>query len=140
MKRVFLVSCVSKKKTASARAAEMYVSSLFLKERNRIEKTGCPWFILSAKYGLLDPDKIIEPYNVSLNTMSAKERRAWAEKVRQQMESQLPNADKIVIFAGATYRRYLLPYLERRFPNVEIPMQRLKIGQQLQWLDHAPEI
>lgn len=27
------------------------------------------WAILSAKHGLIDPDKVIEPYDVTLSTM-----------------------------------------------------------------------
>jgi len=34
-------------------------------------------FILSAKYGLVPEDMIIEPYNETLKDKSTQERRAW---------------------------------------------------------------
>ena len=35
-------------------------------------------YILSAKYGLLEEDEVIEPYNVYLKDMNVAERRQWA--------------------------------------------------------------
>jgi hypothetical protein len=58
----YLVSCVSKKGAAAASAKNLYVSEWFLRVRRYVEATGCPWFILSAKYGLIDPNQIIAPY------------------------------------------------------------------------------
>jgi cytoplasmic iron level regulating protein YaaA (DUF328/UPF0246 family) len=45
--------------------------------------------ILSAKYGLLFPDEIIDPYNLTLNDMSSEEVKVWSEKVFKQMASKL---------------------------------------------------
>jgi hypothetical protein len=39
-----------------------------------------------------------------------------------------------VVLAGARYREFLLDYLKARFATVELPMEGLKIGKQLQWL------
>jgi hypothetical protein len=38
--------------------------------------------------------------------------------------------DQFTFLAGDKYRKYLLPELE----HIKIPMQGLKIGEQLQWL------
>jgi hypothetical protein len=46
-----------------------------------VESAGGPWFILSAKYGLVDPGQVIEPYEMTLNRMGRRERQAWAERV-----------------------------------------------------------
>ena len=136
MKRVFLVSCVGKKEKSPHRAAELYISDWFLKARKLVEASTCPWFILSAEHGLLAPDEVIEPYDQTLNKMPSGERRAWAEKVKQQMDDKLPAADEIVVFAGEKYREHLMSYLEERF-SVTVPMEGLGIGKQLQWLDNA---
>ncbi len=40
-----------------------------------MERTGAPWFILSAEYGLLSPETEIAPYERTLNTMSVSDRR-----------------------------------------------------------------
>ena len=137
MKCVFLVPCVKTKRKSPHPAAELYVSDLFQKARKLVEATGYPWFILSAKHRLLAPDKVIEPYEKTLNEMSTRERIAWAEEVKQQMDSRLPNADAVVVLAGQKYREYLMPYLKKRFTNVTVPMKGLGIGQQLKWLKKA---
>jgi cytoplasmic iron level regulating protein YaaA (DUF328/UPF0246 family) len=88
-------------------------------------------FVLSAKYGLVRLDEEIEPYNVTLNTMSARERSQWATKVIEQMREHcdLEN-DHFVILAGEKYRQDLLPHLR----SYEVPLAGLPIGKKLQFL------
>ncbi|MYC31617.1 MAG: hypothetical protein F4X64_00375 [Chloroflexi bacterium] len=132
--RVYLVSCVSQKTPYPNRAGDLYVSPLFRKARAYVLKSGSPWFILSAEHGLVHPDDVLDPYEKTLNNMRAAERRAWAEKVQYQMETMLPDADEIVLFAGQRYREYIESWLRRRFASVQVPMRGLQIGKQLQWL------
>ena len=140
MNPVFLVSCVAGKRSKAAAAADLYTSAWFVKARAFVEATGDPWFILSAEHGLLGPEKVIEPYERTLNTMSAADRRSWAQKVREQMEENLPDVGEVVVLAGNRYRENLMPYLRRRFPKVTVPMEGLTIGRQLNWLDNAAAI
>jgi hypothetical protein len=102
-----------------------------------VKNTAESWFILSAQHGLISPETVIAPYNKTLNAMGAAELQAWAERVRRQMESQLPDADEIVILAGQRYRENLLPWLRQNFSKVSVPMEGLRIGRQLSWLNHA---
>jgi cytoplasmic iron level regulating protein YaaA (DUF328/UPF0246 family) len=77
-------------------------------------------YILSAKYGLLDLETEIDPYNHSLNTMSAGERRNWADRVLQQLQQVASLKDDHFIFlAGINYRKYLLPHLK----SYEVPLE-----------------
>lgn len=133
---VYLVSCVAKKLAAPAPAKDLYVSEWFLRARRYVESTGCPWFILSPKYGLVAPDQVLLPYEQTLKTIGVAERRMWARHVQAQMDTQLPPCQHIVIFAGMRYREFLLPYFEQRSLQVEIPMEGLTIGKQLSWFGH----
>lgn len=54
-----------------------------------MESTGQPWYILSARYGLLDPDTKVAPYERALNELSVSERQAWAERVFQRLSPTL---------------------------------------------------
>lgn len=108
--------------------------------RSLVEKTGQPWFILSAKFGLVSPDTVIPPYEKTLNTMGVADRRAWADNVRKQMDEVLPDADKVVVLAGVRYRENLMAYLRARFPEISIPMEGLQIGRQLSWMKNAEAI
>lgn len=129
----YLVSCVGKKRSTALPAKDVYASEWFFRARAHVERTGCQWFILSAKYGLLDPSEVIRPYELTLNDMPRVERQAWADRVKAQMMQALPPAGRCVILAGQRYREFLAPYLSSRF-SLDVPMQGLAIGQQLQWL------
>ena len=113
---------------------DLYTSAWFRKTRACVEKTGCPWRILSAKYGLVHPEKEIWPYEKTLNTMRVKERRAWAERVLASLGPCLNGVDTVVFFAGRRYREFLEPELRKRGLAVRVPMRGLRQGQQLAWL------
>ena len=130
---LYLVSCVSEKRTNAAPAKDLYQSDWFVKARAFVEAKGGRWFILSAEYGLVSPDQVLDPYEKTLNTMGVAERRNWAKKVEQQLDKLLPPADRIVVLAGERYREFLMPYLSSH-ATVEVPMKGLRIGEQLSWL------
>jgi hypothetical protein len=137
LKSVYLVSCVSKKRATPAEARDLYSSDWFLKARDYVESTRCPWFILSAEHGLVPPKRILAPYERTLNTMRKPDREAWAAGVKAEMEKLLPAADRIVLLAGVRYREFLMDYLRQRAKTVEVPMEGLSIGRQLQYLTKA---
>lgn len=131
---IILISCVSEKRSSPSPAKDLYISSWFLKARRYAEQTGARWFILSAEYGLVPPDQVIAPYDRTLNTMSVPERRRWADHVGNQLSSQVPEAKHIIFLAGARYREFLAERLQREGVAVEVPMEGLRIGEQLSWL------
>lgn len=135
MKRIVLISCVSVKKDGTHKAKDLYDSPWFKKGRACIELTGDKWFIVSAKYHLLDPEKEIDKYDVTLKTMKKPERKAWAEKVLNDLLPMLEPGDEIVFLAGDVYREFLLEPLEKAGIKYSIPMQGLGIGRQLEWFD-----
>ncbi len=131
--KLYLVSCVSEKRSAPCAARDLYVSSLFRKARVFVEAQHAPWFILSAEHGLVHPDTVIAPYDRTLKGMPAADRRAWARKVLGSLEIQLASVDEVVFLAGQRYREFLEGELRSRV-RVEVPMAGLTIGRQLQWL------
>ena len=100
-----------------------------------VEKMGCSWRILSAKYYLVHPGEEIRPYEKTLNTIRVKERRAWADRVLAELEPCLVGVDTVVFLAGKPYREFLEPSLRQRGLQVRVPMRGLRLGQQLAWLD-----
>ena len=54
LRTVYLISCVSKKRSTPAQARDLsYISDWFLKARDYVESTRSPWFIFSAEHGLV---------------------------------------------------------------------------------------
>lgn len=136
MQTITLVSCVSKKRTIPLPAQDLYLSDWFLKASTYAKKVGDKWFILSAKYGLLAPDKVIEPYNVTLKTMPVHSRRSWAGRVIQDLKPILSSGDMVIFLAGDAYRENLITPIQIIGCQISIPMQGLRIGEQMQWLNH----
>jgi len=132
VKTVVLISCVSKKLDQKARAKDLYISPLFRKNMAyALKLQPDAIYILSAKYGLLKPDDEIEPYDLTLNTMRAKERKEWADGVLKKLgEVEDIENSNFVFLAGANYRKYLVEHM----PRYEVPMEGLQIGKQLQFL------
>lgn len=132
MNKIILISCVSKKLSHNAGAKDLYISPLF-KMNLAFARSLHPnkIFILSAKYGLVDLEQELEPYEQTLNTMSSHEIKNWAEKVKEQMSEKINfENDEVVFLAGEKYRKYLLPL----FRKVSVPLKGLSIGKQLQYL------
>ena len=133
-KTVALVACVSKKRSTPSPARDLYISDWFLKASIYARHAADEWYILSAKYGLIRPDAMIEPYDETLNTMPIAARRAWAKKVLYALRERLESGDIVIILAGTKYREHLVAPIREMGCDVEIPMEGLRIGEQLSWL------
>ena len=130
---IVLVSCVKTKQDRRCRAGDMYTSALFQKMMAYAQSLKPKRiFILSAKYGLLSPDDMIEPYEQTLKTMKTAERRAWAQGVMSALRQTGDlDADTFVFLAGDAYRQNLVPHIK----HYTVPMEGLAFGKQLQWLE-----
>ena len=135
MKKIVLISCVSKKRQQRTKASDLYISSWFklALQFARKQKSDAV-FILSALHGLLDLDTEISPYEITLNKMSSAQRKEWANRVIAQLKRKVDlKKDHFVILAGQQYRENLIPHIR----HYEIPLEGLRIGEQLQLLKRS---
>ena len=132
MKRIILISCVKTKLDHPAKAEDLFISDLFVKNLTFARKLKPDYiFILSAKYGLLKLNDRIAPYEKTLNQMPIYERRAWASGVVSELNKYANlNQDEFIILAGEKYREFLLPHMR----NYRIPFEGLSFGNQLKAL------
>lgn len=138
MKNVCLIACASTKLTIPAPAKSLYQSALFSKSiRWMLKQDFDGWFILSAMHELVPPDTILEPYNLTLKNMDASQKKQWSAKVLNSLLHVLEDSASITFLAGTDYRKYLIPLLVERQYKVYIPMEGMRIGEQLQWLTEA---
>ena len=109
----------------------MYLESQLFKKATQYicQQDYDDWFILSAKYGLLNKDSMIEPYDITLNKMNSLERKEWAKEVFDQVLKLTPK--QIDFYAGKKYREYLIPLLEQRDIVCQVPLEGKGIGEQL---------
>ena len=131
---VFLISCVKTKRNSACPAEDLYASDWFRSARAYVESRGAIWLILSAEYGLVNPGKVIAPYEKTLKTMSVAERRRWAESVAASFQVAAPSARRVVFLAGASYREFLVPLLAKQGLRTEAPLSTMRQGEQLSWL------
>lgn len=136
-RHIVLIACGKKKAVEACPARELYQGDLFKKSfRYALSLEPTAIRILSAKHHVVDPDDELEPYDLTLNGMSADEIRAWAKVVLRQLSREFDlELDRFTILAGASYRRYLVG----RLANFDVPLKGLGIGKQLQFLNrHTP--
>lgn len=133
--RVLLLGCVSEKGLAAVVARDLYVSKLFRLRRAYAEVVGVPWFILSAKHGLVRPDEVLAPYDMRLSNLSAANRRAWGSQVVAQLVAATgPLLGRVFEFhAGSHYVEAVRPHLERLGAALAWPLEGLRLGEQLHW-------
>ena len=132
MAKIVLISCVAKKLNIRSKAKDLYISPLF-KMNMKYAKSLNPdnVFILSAKYGLLNLDDKINPYNETLNKKPASEIKEWSNMVLESLKREVDiDNDEFIFLAGAKYRKYLIPHLRK----YSVPLKGLTIGKQLKYL------
>jgi len=133
--KIALVSCTKLKADHPCKAREMYQeSTLFKKALKYIEQKdyeGC--YILSAKYGFLQLNQVIEPYDLTLNKMTVAERKNWADLVTQQLENLQLQITQVDFYAGAKYREFIIPKLLEKGINFTVPLEGKGIGEQLKF-------
>ncbi len=134
--KIYLISCVKQKKTGQHIANELYISPLFKKMLIHARNNGDKYYILSAKYGLLDAHMKISEYEESLNSKKEIEKKEWADNVFEDIKQNISTNDDIFILGGKNYYYYLEQHLLNNNYNVSIPMKGLSIGRMLQWLNN----
>lgn len=135
--RIALVGCVKSKRPGTHPARDLYISPLFTKRRAYVEAAGLPWWVLSAKHGLVAPNLPIHHYDQTLNRMGIAERRAWGERVLDQLRRELGDLGRytVEIHAGSRYVDAIAPGLAEAGARIVVPTAHLGLGQQLAFYD-----
>ena len=118
--KIALLGCCKKKQgkdnhTKLFKAQDIYLGNSFGKSKNiGVKMYNCDdYYILSAKHHLLDKNEMISYYDKTLNKMSVKERKDWANIVLKELGDKFDLAkDEFYIFAGGNYYKYLVDHLE----------------------------
>lgn len=135
MRTIALISCGKSKRRESAPAHQLYTGALFQKSLAYARHMKADEiYVLSALHGLLELTQDIAPYEKTLNGMPYGEVAQWTDRVLVQLRARTNLAtDRFVILAGKTYRSRLVPHLT----NVELPLDGLRLGEQLRFLKAA---
>jgi hypothetical protein len=121
--RVVLVASSGVHGPAPVPVAALFRSPGFASARAHAERSGLPWFVLSAKHGLLDPDDVVSPYDVQIDERSASYRAAWAEWVVAQLSERVAlDGVTVEVHGGVDFAQPLRQPLSRRGAALDLPL------------------
>jgi hypothetical protein len=143
--RIALIGCSKKKNkvgvTGYCAARDLYAGELFKKRVATVEAKGLPWYVLSAKSGLLSPTVQVRTYDYTFAQMTELERAEWHVGVANQLFTELfytfgdPKLSTVTIefHCGSNYCEPLATILGMFGIKSEKPVAGLGIGQQLKF-------
>ncbi|MFU1780203.1 DUF6884 domain-containing protein [Haloarcula japonica] len=141
-----LVGCGASKKDGTHPAKELYDSTYFEKKRDFAEQLADEWFIISAKYGVLDPDREIADYDVSIDDVPVD---GWIKRVDAYLRNEVDfqPEDEVYVLLGKKYLEAeddngesLRDRLDSYDVQVRYPFDETSgIGEQNQWLNKCVE-
>lgn len=135
MSKIVLLMCGLKKKQTRTTAKDMYTSDRFRKSLEYAFKLtdSRNVYILSAQYGLLELETVIDNYDKSLYSFSHEEKTLWAKKVLNQLKIKTNIENDIYVFlTDDDYNEYLVPLLK----NIDLPLKGLGPNQHKEWFIH----
>jgi len=115
--RFAVIACTKAKRSHPAKAVDLYSASpLFRKSREQADGDGLPVLVLSTKYGLIDGQLVIAPYERTFETMTPQDRRDWDALVDAQVDHFCVDRQisEVVFLAGTSYREAVRSRFEGR--------------------------
>lgn len=97
-----VIPCGAAKQSVPAPAKALYTGAYFRSCRRAAEalKPSLGWLILSAKYGLVRPDTMLNPYNLTLGQAGAV---TGADLARQAQALGVAALSPVMVLAGSRY-------------------------------------
>lgn len=133
--RVVIAQCTDMKRDEPCPARRMYDPSKYFVKQAQYGERADEWWIQSAKYGLVHPDRIIKPYN--LHASDLEDAHEWGWNIACRLFRLYNPATTIEILGGAAYADPLKPHLELFGFEVREPLHGLRIGDRMSQLNRA---
>jgi len=140
-----IVGCGKQKRDHPTEARDLYTSTYFGAKRTYAEAVGDWWHILSAKHGIIPPDYVIDPYDVTVSDLTDDE---WCDRVAARLPDDVVDrfarVDRVEVLAGRAYVDPIRDLLADRIDaDVVYPFEDAGlggIGAQMKWCrDRATE-
>lgn len=128
---VLIVGC-GKAKLSGVHPAEcLYVGGLFKAASRYAKLSGRPWYILSAKYGLIPPNKVIHSYDTRLTDLNEDSLQRWKCMVKQQWDELIGDHAPVVMLVSKDYE-----VASDHVPQASVvyPLRGLGLGSRIRWL------
>jgi hypothetical protein len=121
--RVVLVGSSGAVAETPGAAGGLFLSDGFARAREHAVHSRLPWFVLSARHGLLDPGDVVSPFGIQIDDQPAAYRSAWGEWVVVQLADRVQLDGVVVeVHGGVDFAQPLRQPLARRGAALEIPL------------------
>jgi hypothetical protein len=122
-RRVVLIGSSGEMASSPLPAGELFASAGFARAREYAVRFGHPWFVLSAKHGLLDAGDVVGPFDLQFGDQPVTYRTAWGEWVAAQLADRVRLQDVVVeVHGGVDFAQPLRKPLARRGAALELPL------------------
>ncbi len=98
-KTVLITACGNRKESKPTVAGRLYKSSRIRYLYRKSKELNIPFYILSAKYGLVNGDEVIEPYNQIMDEKQCL-------KLEGKIEEVLKDFEIIIYYRGGARKEY----------------------------------
>jgi hypothetical protein len=134
--KLALIACSATKLDRPAPAGELYQGQLFRKAMTYAKRRCNVIRIISAKHGIVAPDVVLEPYDVTVADMTYAQRKGWSGRLRGQLEREGFKDDNthILFLCGKLYTEGVQGRYRYAHYRSEAPLSGKGIGEQLAWL------
>ncbi len=105
MKILVILACSKSKRKFECKAEDLNIGQLFNSIKQFCYEFEFPFLILSAKYGLIKPEKIIAPYDNKIKYVKhIKELQLSNDSIIHEINQ---NYEKVLLIMGRTYKKVL---------------------------------
>ena len=121
-----LIGCGHTKRKTAAPARLIYTSDRFQTACESAETLGAKYFILSGLHGLVEPEQILEPYDLDLDTLDTDKKSEWNAKVMAALR-QVNDPGKLCILSAAAYSDPIVQSIAscKDMPPVSAPLAKI---------------
>lgn len=129
-----IIPCTNQKTSTPGKARDVWNGNHFQLTLAVVELYFPNVLIMSYKYGLIDPDQWIEPYDIDIRTASAADKLKWWWKMRDDIKDLSEKKPLLVaMYTGDVEReRILREFVKNGVKQVILPWEGKSIGKRMQ--------
>lgn len=132
---IAIIPCTNQKSSIPGPAREVWQGQHFQLTLAHTEIFYDKVYVMSFKYGMIEPDFRIEPYDLNIKYANARQKLEWWWKIRDDVK-RIAEEDKpslIAVYTGSFERdRLMREFVRNGVRQVILPWEGLGIGERMQ--------
>lgn len=130
---VAIIPCTNQKSDEPGKARDVWIGNHFQLVLAHTEMFYDKILVMSYKYGLIDPDQWIEPYDIDMRTARAAERLRWWFGLKGDIKKLSEEKPLLVaLYTGNLERtRIITEFIRNDIRQVIVPFEGATVGQRM---------